>query len=319
MSGIAQRLARQYPAADEGWGANVIPLQKLVSGLIATPLMMLLGAVGLLLLLACANVANLLLARAAGRQREVAVRVALGAGRPRVVRQMLTESVILALAGGAVGLLFARWSIGALRGFVPDAFPLLQQMGIDSRVLLFTFAVSLLTGLVFGVVPAIRVSRTDLNSTLKATGRAVTGGTVQKIRGALVTAEIALALVLAVAAGLLARSFTRLIAVNPGLRTKDVLTMQLTLPEARYPDEDKRAQFYRNLVERVEAVPGVASAGGIHFLPFRSNILNSRISVWPFAVEGQPPVREGSPARSPRGPASLAGGWWSRCTPARRQ
>lgn len=293
MNGIANRLARQYPEADEGWGVVVVPLPKLVGGFLAPPLMCLLGAVGLLLLLACANVANLLLAKAAGRQKEIAVRVALGAGRLRVVRQLLTESVILAFAGGAFGLLLARWCIGLLRGLIPDVFPLMQQMGIDNRVLVFTFGVSLVTGLVFGATPAIRVSKADLNSALKATGRALVGGGVQKIRDGLVTAEIALALVLVVAAGLLTRSFVRLMSVNPGLRTQDVLTMQLTLPTARYPEGDQRARFYQNLVERVEALPGVESAGAIQFLPFRANFLNSRISVWPFRVQGQPPVREG--------------------------
>ena len=293
MNGIAGRLARQYPEADEGWGVAVVPLHKLVGGFLAPPLMFLLGAVGLLLLLACANVANLLLAKAAGRQKEIAVRVALGAGRLRVVRQLLTESVVIALAGGAFGLLLAKWSIGLLRGLIPDVFPLMQQVSIDNRVLLFTFVVALVTGLIFGAAPAIRISKADLNSTLKATGRAVTGGGVQKLRDGLVTVEIALALVLVVAAGLMARSFARLMSVNPGLRTNDVLTMQLTLPTARYPEEEKRAQFYRNLVERVEALPGVESAGAIQFLPFRANFLNSRISVWPFRVPGAPPVREG--------------------------
>jgi putative ABC transport system permease protein len=228
-----------------------------------------------------------------GRQKEIAVRVALGAGRLRVVRQLLTESVILALAGGALGLLLARWSVGLLRGFVPDAFPLLQQMGIDNRVLVFTFAISLITGVVFGAAPAIRISKADLNHALKAAGRTLTGGGVRRLRDGLVTAEIALALVLLVAAGLLTRSFVRLAAVNPGLRTKDVLTMQLTLPTARYPEEEKRAQFFRNAIERVEALPGVESAGAIQWLPFRAYFLNSRISVWPIRVPGQPAVREG--------------------------
>jgi putative ABC transport system permease protein len=293
MTGIAQRLARAYPATNEGWGVNVVPLHKLVSGLVTTPLMMLLGAVGLLLLLACSNVANLLLARAGSRQREIAVRVAMGAGRFRIVRQLLTESVILALAGGALGLLFARWSISALRGFIPDMFAMMQHIGIDHRVLAFTFGVSLLTGVVFGAMPAIRTSKTDLNSTLKAAGRTLAGGGSQKLRSALVVVELVIALVLSVAAGLLAHSFMRLMSVNPGMRTADVLTMQLTLPPARYADDGKRALFFKNVVERVQALPGVQSAGAISFLPFRSSFLNSRISVWGFRVVGQPPVREG--------------------------
>jgi len=293
MTGLAARLARQYPATDEGWGARVVPLRNLVSGMIAPALMVLLGSVGLLLLLACANIASLLLARAAGRQKEIAVRAMLGAGRARVVRQLLTESVILSLIGGGLGLLLARWCVGVLRGAIPDMFAMMQQMSIDYRVVLFTFAVSLLTGLVFGAVPAMRISRTNLNDTLKAGGRALVGGGVHRMRSALVAAELALALMLTVAAGLLAHSFARLMAVDPGLRTQDLLTMQLTLPHARYPQEAQRTRFYRNLIERVQAVPGVESAAAIQFLPFRSSILNSRISVWPFRVPGQPAVRDG--------------------------
>ena len=269
-----------------------MPLHQLVSGMVTVPLMMLLGAVGLLLLLACTNVANLLLAKAGAREREIAVRTALGAGRWRIVRQLLTESVILSLAGGLVGLLLARWSIGVLRGFIPDMFALMQQMSIDHRVLAFTFGVSLGTGLIFGAIPAIRISKTDLNSTLKATGRTLEGGS-QKLRSVLVVAELAIALVLSVAAGLMARSFVRLVAVNPGLRTKDVLTMQLSLPEARYPNDDKKALMITNVVERVGRLPGVESVGAIDFLPFRSSFLNSRMSVWPYRVEGLPAVGEG--------------------------
>ncbi len=293
MSGIASRLSRQYPATNENWGLRVVPLHQLVSGLVTTPLMMLLGSVGLLLLLACANVANLLLAKATSRQREIAVRTALGAGRFRIVRQLLTESVILAVAGGIVGLILARWSIGALRGFIPDVFALMQHMSIDSRVLVFTSVVALATGLIFGAIPAIRTSKTDLNATLKATGRTLAGGGVQKLRSVLVVAELVIALVLSVAAGLMARSFMRLMSVNPGLRTENVLTMQLSLPDARYPNDDKRALFIKNVVEGVEKIPGVESAGGIEFLPFRNSFLNSRMSVWPYVVEGKPAPRQG--------------------------
>jgi putative ABC transport system permease protein len=293
MTGIAQRLAQQYADADEGWGVIVIPMNKLITGLLAPPLIIMLGAVGLLLLLACANVANLLLARAAGRQREIAVRAALGAGRLRIVRQLLTESVILSLLGGACGLVLAQWCIGILRGFIPDAIPRLQQMSIDGSVLAFTFAVALATGLLFGVAPAIRTSKTDLNTVLRASGRTLIGGGTQKIRDGLVVTEIALALVLAVAAGLLSHSFMRLMSVDPGLRTKDLLTMQLTVPTARYPEAEQRAQFYRNVVERVQTIPGVESAGAIEFLPFRQTFLSNRMSVWPFRVPGQPVPREG--------------------------
>jgi putative ABC transport system permease protein len=293
MTGIAQRLAREYPETYEGWGVVVIPMNRLVAGFLAPPLMILLGAVGLLLLLACANVANLLLARAAGRQREIAIRAALGAGRLRIVRQLLTESVILALIGGAGGLLLAHWCISLLRRIMPDALALLQKMSIDGRVLAFTFAVAVLTGLLFGLAPAIRTSKADLNDALRACGRTLSGGGTQRIRDGLVVTEIALALVLAVAAGLLSHSFVRLMSVDPGLRTKDLLTMQLNLPVERYGDPDKRARFYRDVVDRVQALPGVESAGAIEFLPFRQTFLNSRLSLWRYHVLGEPPVRAG--------------------------
>jgi putative ABC transport system permease protein len=293
MTGIAQRLARQYPAADEGWGVQVIPMNRLVAGFLAPPLMVLLGAVGLLLLLACANVANLLLARAAGRRREMAIRAALGAGRLRIMRQLLTESAILSLIGGACGLLLAQWSIALLRDIMPDALPRMQQMSIDGRVLAFTFAVALLTGILFGAAPAIRTSKADLNDALRASGRTLASGGTQGIRDGLVVAEIALALVLAVAAGLLSHSFIRLMSVDPGLRTRDLLTMQLTVPAARYPDEEKRARFFRKVVEHVQALPGVESAGAISFLPFRQTFLTQRIWLSSFRVPGEPAPREG--------------------------
>ncbi len=293
MEGIAGQIAREHPETNQGWGVVVIPLRQLVGGFAAPALMVLLGAVGLLLLLACANMANLLLARAAGRQREIAIRTALGAGRLQIVRQLLAESVVLSLAGGAVGLLLAAVCVSLVRGVVPDMLARMQQMDIDYRVVAFTFLLSLVTGLVFGAVPALKVSNPDLNDTLKASSRSVSAGGVQRIRSVLVVAEVASAVVLSVAAGLLVRSFVRLMSVDPGLRTKNVLTMQLTLPAALYPEEDQRARFFRNLTDRVEALPGVESAGAIHFLPFRSSFLNSRISVWPFLLEGKPPVPAG--------------------------
>ena len=292
LAAIENRLAREYPAANEGWGIKVIPINRLVTGLVGPPLMVLLGAVGLLLLLACANVANLLLARAAGRQREIAVRAALGAGRLRIIRQLLTESVLLALLGGGFGLLLAQWCIRLLRHVIPDQLSLLQSMSIDGRVLLFTFAVALLTGVVFGLAPAIRTSKTDLNDALRSTGRTLVGGS-QQIRDILVAAEIALALVLAAAAGLLSHSFVRLMSVDPGFRPSNVLTMQLGVPVARYPDTAKRADFYRHALARVRTLPGVESAGAIQLLPFRQTFLNSRIGLQLFRVPGLPTPRAG--------------------------
>jgi putative ABC transport system permease protein len=293
MNGIAASIAREHPETNEGWGVVVIPIRQLVSGAIAPALMILLGAVGLLLLLACANVSNLLLARASGRQREIAVRVALGAPRGRILRQLLTESLVLSLLGGALGLLLASWLVSLLRGVIPDMLALMQQMSIDYRVVVFTFAVSTATGLVFGIAPALRISTPDLNGILKSSSRSVSSGGLRRMRDALVVTEVALAVVLTVSAGLLARSFLRLLAVNPGMRTTNVLTMQLTLPTAKYPDAQSRARFFTELMQRVESIPGVESAGAIHFLPFRAFFLNSRISVWPFQIEGQPQAKQG--------------------------
>jgi len=292
MVAIENRLAREYPAADEGWGIRVIPVNRLVTGFVGQPLMILLGAVGLLLLLACANVANLLLARAAVRQREIAVRAALGAGRMRIIRQLLTESVLLALIGGACGLLLAECCIRPIRAIIPDQLSLLQQMSIDGRVLVFTSAVALFTGLVFGLAPAIRTSTGDLNDALRSTGRTLAGGG-QRIRDMLVAAEIALALILAVAAGLLSHSFVRLMSVDPGFSPGGVLTMQLEVPVARYPEPQKRAEFYRNVVDRVRALPGVESAGAIQLLPFRQTFLNSRIGLQMYRIPALPTPRAG--------------------------
>jgi putative ABC transport system permease protein len=293
MNGIAQAIARQYPETNDGWGVVVIPIRELFSGRIAPALKILLGAVGLLLLLACANVANLMLAKSAARRKDVAVRTALGAGRWRIARQLLTESVVIALAGGACGLVLARWCVGLLRGVVPDMFPLMKQMTVDVRVIVFTIGVSVASGLIFGILPALHGSRTNLNEVLKAGSRSVTGTGVQRIRGFLLAGEVALAVVLSVAAALLAKSFMRLMAVDPGIRTSGVLTMQLTLPWVKYQTEAQRASFYRDALERISRIPGVDSAGAIHFLPFRGYLMNTRISVWPYAIEGEPPVRKG--------------------------
>jgi putative ABC transport system permease protein len=292
MNVIAKRLEQQYPETNQGWGARVMPIHQLLSGGIAPALFVLLGAVGLLLLLACANVANLLLARAAARRREVAIRTAMGAGRMRIIRQLLTENLILSLLGGAAGLLLGGWTIGLLRGVVPEMLALMKQMSLDGRVIAFTFGLSAVTGMVFGIVPALKISRTDLNDALKSGGRSVVGSSMGA-RSTLLVAEVALAMVLSVAAGLLAKSFSRLMSVNPGLRTANVLTMQFTLPWLKYSDEQKRTDFYKNLVRRVETLPGVQSAGAIRFLPFRDTFLNQRMGVLGFQVVGQPPVRSG--------------------------
>jgi len=293
MTVIAQRLEREYPATNTGWGITMSPMAEMFTGRIRPVLLILLGAVGLLLLIACANLANLLLARAATREKEIAIRGALGAGRRRIVRQLLTESLVLALAGGALGLLLATYGVRLLRGIVPDMFPMMQHMGVDLRVLAFTLGISLLTGLLFGLVPAWRSSRTDLNTTLKeAAGRSESAGGSNRIRSFLLASEVALAVLLSVSAGLLLRSFVRVMAVDPGVRTANILTMNLTLPEVKYDTTVKRANFYKNLMERLEALPGVRSAGAVMFLPLRVSILSFRVGVNSFLIEGRPPVTQ---------------------------
>jgi putative ABC transport system permease protein len=290
---IARRLESAYPASNTGWGITLFPMAEMFTGRIRPVLLILLGAVGLLLLIACANLANLLLARAATREKEIAIRGALGAGRSRIVRQLLTESLVLALAGGALGLVLAAWGVRLMRGVVPGMFPMLQHMRVDLPVLAFTFGISILTGLLFGLVPAWRSAHTDLNTTLKeAAGRSESAGGSHRIRSFLLASEVALAVLLSVSAGLLLRSFLRVTDVNPGLRTANILTMNLSLPEVKYDAPLKRANFYKNLIERLDALPGVRSSGAVLFLPLRVSILSFRIGVSSFTIEGRPPVTQ---------------------------
>jgi putative ABC transport system permease protein len=294
MKVIAERLERAYPASNTGWGTTVFPLAEMFAGKVRPVLIVLLAAVGLLLLIACANLANLLLARAAAREREIAIRSAIGAGRGRIVVQLLTENLVLAAAGGGLGLVLAVWSVSTLRAVVPDMFPLLQHMKVDGPVLAFTVGLSLATGLLFGLVPAWKASRVDLNTTLKeAAGRSESAGGSQRIRGVLLAFEVALAVLLSVSAGLLLRSFERVVTVDPGVRVKGVLTMALSLPDAKYDTGLKRANFYKELTRRVEAVPGVRGAGAVFFLPLRVSILSFRVGVNSFRIEGQPQAPPG--------------------------
>jgi len=291
MTVIARRLESAYPATNSGWGITLFPMAEMFTGRIRPVLLILLGAVGLLLLIACANLANLLLARAATREREIAIRGALGAGRGRIIRQLVTESLVLAMAGGALGLVLAAWGVRLLRSVVPDMFPMLQHMRVDLPVLGFTFGISILTGLLFGLVPAWRSSRADLNTTLKeAAGRSESAGGSSRIRGFLLAGEVALAVLLSVSAGLLVRSFLRVTAVDPEVRTANILTMNLTLPAAKYDTPVKCTDFYKNLIERLTALPGVRSAGAVTILPLRVSILSFRIGVNGFTIEGRPPV-----------------------------
>ncbi|HEX5706976.1 MAG TPA: ABC transporter permease [Pyrinomonadaceae bacterium] len=284
MSAIAERLRQQYPDTNTDVGAAVVPLHEQLVGDIRPALLILLGAVGFVLLVACANVANLLLARAAVRQKEISIRVALGASRSRLIRQFLTESVLLAALGGLVGLLLSVWGVSLLRAFIPENISQAQAVAIDGRVLGFTLLVSLLTGLVFGLAPALQTSGSNLNETLKEGGRdsaaGVRGGGV---RGLLVITEVALALILLIGAGLLLNSFLRLRRVDPGFRADNLLTMSIVLPQTKYPDYARRAAFYDELVARVEALPGVKSAAVANWIPLV--LQGDSITV---AVEGRP-------------------------------
>ena len=282
---ISRRLARAYPQILAGLDTQLVPLREQIVGDVRPLLLILLGAVGFLLLIACANVASLQLARASTRRKEVALRLALGASRRRVVRQLLTESVLLALLGGALGLLLARWGIGLLTGLAPAHLPRESGGGLGSAVLLYSLLLSLVTGVLFGLAPAFQSSAQGLGETLKEGGRAAAesaaGG---RLRGLLMVAEVALALVLLTGAGLLVRSFARLLAEKPGFEVENVLTVFLVLPRYSYPDARAQSALYRQAIDRIAALPGVTAAGGIDDLPLTPDRDAST-----FAVEGGEP------------------------------
>ncbi|HEV2914294.1 MAG TPA: ABC transporter permease [Pyrinomonadaceae bacterium] len=285
MNAIARDLEQQYPNDNRGMGVNVISLEDQLVGQVRPALLVLLAGVGFVLLIACANVSNLLLARALGRQKEIAIRTALGASPWRIVRQLLTESVLLSLLGGSLGLLLAYWLIGPLVALSPGNIPRLDEIRIDARTLLFTLGVSLLTSLIFGLLPAIRFSRPDLQVALKQGGQTPGGGSLF-LRHALVVAEVALTMVLLVGAGLLVKSFWRLLQVNPGFNPENVLTMQISLPESAYREDNQTIAFHRRLLERLGALPGVEAAGIINNLPLGGVDINGY-----FWIEGDPPER----------------------------
>ena len=256
IAAIARGLEGQYPNSNTHLGGTVQPLQERIVGNVRPALLAMLGAVGFVLLIACANVANLLLVRAAARESEIAVRAALGAGRRRIVRQLVTESVLLALVGAGIGAVLATWAVQAIVAFGPSGLPRLDEVAVDGRVLLFTAIVALVTGLLFGVVPALHAVRTDLGQILRDGFRGSSRGGVRRTRSALVVAETALAVVLLVGAGLLLRSFIRLTHVDPGFRTDHVVSFNVTIPDAKYPYDRQKNAFVSRLHEQLERLPG---------------------------------------------------------------
>ncbi len=287
---IAARLEQQYPESNKGRRALVTPLHESFVGDVRQPLLILLGAVGLVLLIACANVANLLLVRASARQKEMAVRVALGASRATIIRQLLTESVLLAAVGAALGTLLAFWGTSFIAAQLPDGIPRLQEANLDARVLVFTLAVSLLTGLLFGLAPALQASRTNLTEGLKE-GERGSSGRRQWLRSVLVVGEVALTLTLLVGAGLLIQSFRRVLAVEPGFQAQNLLTMQVSVNN---PDGQQIANFFDRLQQSVRNLPGVTSVAVSNGLPFvgvnRPN----------FIIEGRPLPEPGKEAGGAR-------------------
>src|SRR6202451_3056305 len=257
MEGVTRNLATTFPDADKGISAKLTPLKEQMVGGVRPLLLVLLAAVGFVLLIACVNVANLMLARSTGRTREFAVRAALGATQGRVVRQLLTESVLLALVGGGLGLLLAAWGTRAALGVLPAALPRAEEVGIDPRVLLFTVGISLLVGLLFGLTPALKTSQPDLHETLKQGGRGASG-TRHRAQGVFVVVELALALVLLVGAGLTVRSLMKLWSVDPGFSPHNVLTFWLSLPPSMMsPTPDAIRTSLREFDDKVAAIPGV--------------------------------------------------------------
>ncbi len=283
---IGAQLASRYQNDNENLGFTAVPLLEATVGDVRKAVLVMLGAVGFVLLIACANVANLLLARAAARGSEMAVRTALGAGRARLVRQLLTESLLLSLLGAGLGLLLAIWGVELLIGLKPEGIPRLDAIGVDRPVIVFAISLAVLTGLVFGVFPAAHATRDALTGTLKEAGRgALTSRSGSRMRDALVIAEMALAVVLLSGAGLLIRSFTKLSSVDPGFRTDSALTFEVSLPDSRYEEQERQVAFFDQLMPRLTSIPGVRSAGGVMVLP-----LTGSSFVLSFQIAGRPPV-----------------------------
>ncbi|HSE40605.1 MAG TPA: ABC transporter permease, partial [Acidobacteriota bacterium] len=285
MNIIAEKLLKENPVFLAGWGINVVPLREQISGSIRNALYILMGAVGFVLLIACGNVANLIMVRAVSRSREIAVRAALGAGRWAIIRQLLIESGLLAVIGGIAGLLLANWAIQAMQSFKPVYGIEFSSVNINSIVLLYTLGISLLTAFIFGLMPAIQMTRWNLQEHLKESSRGVQLGS-SSTRNSFVIVEIALALILLVGAGLLIRSFASLLNVNPGFNPKNVITVRILLPRVRYTEDHQIVQYFQEALRRIQALPMVESAGGTTFLPFAETASGTN-----FFIEGRPTPR----------------------------
>jgi putative ABC transport system permease protein len=286
MDTINQRLEQSYVETNNGWGVRLVELRESLVGELRPSLLILLGAVAFVLLIACANVANLLLARAASRQKEIALRTALGASRLRVVRQLLTESVMLSTVSGVLGLALSLWLIKLLIAMIPPNTPRIEEIRIDLRVFGFTLGVTVLSGLLFGLFPALQTSRPNLNETLKDNGQrgSETGGR-NRAGSLLIVSEIAFSFILLAGAGLLIKSFMHLREIDPGFNPNNVLAMRLALPPGKYAQGEPRAQIYKQLIDSVKAAPGVQSAGATLSLPLRADDFNLGRGV---IAEGRP-------------------------------
>ncbi|HEV2423212.1 MAG TPA: ABC transporter permease [Terriglobia bacterium] len=283
---INARLEQEYPETNKSWGVRIVSLQTQFTGNVRPSLVILMGAVGMVLLIGCANAANLLLARSVTRQREVAIRLAMGASRLRLIRQLLTESVLMAVAGAALGLAFAYGANRLLIGLSPATIPHIGESSVDARVLAFTLLVAILTGVVFGLAPALQSTAQKLSEALKEGGRGSAGGFERlRLRNILVIAEIAVSFMLLIGAGLLLRSFARLRAVNPGFDTQNLLTVWIQLSATRYPQPAARRLFFKQVLDRVAALPGVQSAAAIDAPPW-----SGAVGSYTFEIEGRPPV-----------------------------
>ncbi|HEY6184454.1 MAG TPA: ABC transporter permease, partial [Terriglobales bacterium] len=285
LTTIRKRLASEYPAIKKDWGVVVVPMREVYAGDTRPVLFLLLGTVALVLLIACANVANLLLARGNARAKEMAIRAALGAHSWQMLRQLLVESLLLAMVGCTAGLVFASVGIKFLASMFADMLPQLLQPTLDVRVLLFSIAVSCISGLLFGILPALRSSNPELNHTLKETGRSSTSGSRKRSQSFLVVSEFALTLMLLVGAGLLLRSFVRVLNTDPGFNPRQTLAFDLSFPESKYPKASDRMRLIKNLTAHVAALPGVDSAGASSALPFGNGGLTE------FASRADKPAR----------------------------